>query len=499
MKLPAHFALFFLMFCFGFAGSAWGETDAEYENRMHNIYLKYYKDPVPYSKWSELIKSLARSYQLKYKDNFWDLSGKFFRDSLYWSKLWVANPETENPHRIFKGDFIKFDAKSLQDAINSEYSVDIASQFPPDLAEPNKNAKKSLPASQFPSSLPFLQNPFFAPSPDIVFRLEPLEPKKEAILPFYLAEEDPPAQGTVVSKDGRGSVAFNGEHVIVEMEGGPVIQSGLYTVFENLGPFRSSIMDFSDHGSEIKIKGEIKILSYLSESGSMYRALVTKSLRAISAGDQLLQGPAPVYRLSQKGDPGSASGSIIGVPEGEISMLSIYSLAYLNKGEADGVRPGDIYHIRASSQYRLMRRPYQYEDAPVGSLRVAHVNPQRATAIITGNRNQIYAGDTWTGASGFIEDLSQSASHEEAGSIEERPSAVPEEKGIPEYGEEIEESYMEALEEREGDSEEGLESGSADAFDGFEEDMSEDESDEEEEDGGEDEAEDDEEEEDDEE
>ena len=434
---------------------AHGESDEAYENRMHNIYLKHYKDPVPYSEWSQLIQSLEKSYQLKYKDNFWDLSGSFFKNSMYWPKLWVANPHAENPHRIFKGDTIKFDTKTLQQAMSSKYGVDVTAQFPDVELPPQKNAKRARTSDEFPSSLPFLRRPDLLPAHlKITFKLNPLETSKEALLPFYLSEEEPAAAGEVISKDGYGAVALNGENVIVEMESS-VIEGGLYTVFENTGPFRPRIPDFSDHGYEIKIKGEVKILSYLSGSENMYRARITKSLRAVSKGDWLLQGPAPIYLLSQKGDYGSASGSIIGTPEGVVNMLSLYSLVYLNKGEADGIRPGDIYQVRAASQHRHLKRPYQYEEAPIGSLRVIFANPLRSTAIITENRTQIYAGDTFTNISGFVDDLSQSESHEEIGEIEESPAAPPEDT-IPEYAEEIEdEEGAEDEEEHEEEEEDG--------------------------------------------
>ena len=75
-------------------------SDSEYEKWIYNIYLRHYKDPVSNTDWNSKVQSLPQNYQLKFKDNLWDLSGSFFKNSLYWSKLWVANPQVENPHLI---------------------------------------------------------------------------------------------------------------------------------------------------------------------------------------------------------------------------------------------------------------------------------------------------------------------------------------------------------------------------------------------------------------
>ena len=43
-------------------------TEEEYEKKIHNIYLKHYKQPVSNSDWNSQIQSLPNNYKLKFKD-----------------------------------------------------------------------------------------------------------------------------------------------------------------------------------------------------------------------------------------------------------------------------------------------------------------------------------------------------------------------------------------------------------------------------------------------
>ena len=377
-------------------------SDQEYEDYLHGIYLKHYKDPVPYEVWSSLVSALPQpSHQLKYKDNLWDLSQSYFKDHWLWSKLWVANEHIANPHRILKGDTIHFDLKTLSSVNRQGHSVDIRKQFPNVKVPPPVYQKDALSLGEIPSSLPDIKDRLDPPPPDAGFDLEPVPVDKTALLPFYLSEEDLSGQGVVKSKDGYGLSALNGEDVIIFFEG-DIIEGGLYTVFENRGPPVFSLLSLfgvNFKGYEIAVKGSVRIIGYVEGTDNLYRARVVESIGSVNPGDRVMNGAIPGYILSQKGTPGSTSGKIIGSPNRDQRYFGMYSFVYLDKGLSNGVQVGDIYHARLNKDTDI-KYPYLYDKPAMGKIRVVHANPDTSTAIVVGIRDTIKAGDFFGPSSG---------------------------------------------------------------------------------------------------
>ena len=434
-------------------------SDVAYENKLHQIYLSHYKNPVPHSQWSQFVSQLGKSYILKHKDTLWDLSSDFFKDNLYWSKLWVANPSIENPHRIYKGDSIAFDTKSLVAVTASPYGVSLSAQFPHVHVPPQKNKKKGLMENEIPSSLPVIKDDVFLREQisdiDLVLTPDPIQ--KQALLPVYLSEDSVQGVGEVVEKEGYGSMMLNGENIIVRIDNAIQI-GGKYTIVSQRRSINSSLFNFfQGKGNEILIKGEIKVLSHLSEADSLYLAQVTKSVNVITKGDKLISGKAPVYTLSQKGTVGSAKGSIVGAFKHNSNIFSLYSIVYLDKGRSDGVQTGDIYYIRGKSPYSS-DRSFAYKQPYIGKLRVIHTNPNSSTAIIVESKARIYINDIFTGSLELISDSSSLEHHEEI-EVEEIDSDVPSEfeQNIEDSEEDLEEYLdeegLEAIPEEEASDE----------------------------------------------
>ncbi|MGI9548854.1 MAG: LysM peptidoglycan-binding domain-containing protein [Bdellovibrionales bacterium] len=405
---------YFLILSFSLLVS--GETDKSYENRLHNIYLKHYKNPVTQQDWSQLINQLEKSYKLKYKDNLWDLSKTFFKNNLYWSKLWVANPSIGNPHRIYKGNSIHLDLKSLKAVNTSKYSVPIAAQFPGVKLPDQKYQKRSLTENEMPSSLPYIKEnlQLEALSSDIDFELRSTPINRQSFIPFYISGDKPSNMGKVIGKEGYGLKSFNGEHVILKLNGELSVGSR-YAVFENRGSLSSFFNFISTDGYEIQIKGEIKILNYIDGTDGLYKAKVIKSLDGVAMGDLISSDSALTFKLSQRGITGQGNGKIIGSPNPNKKMISIYEIVYLNKGRSDGIKVNDIYYIRAKSDKVLekySKRSHGYRQPNIGQLRIIHADLNISTAIITEAKDQIYIDDFFSGSKGSIFDLEKSKSYE---------------------------------------------------------------------------------------
>ena len=364
-------------------------TDEEYENYMYNVYVKNYKHPITYEKWSEKIKALSqKNHKLKYKDNLWDLSKVYFQDHLYWSKLWVANQHITNPHRIKKDNTIEFNLKNLTAVNTLEHSVDLKEQFPNVKVPPQLFTRKALSEGEIPLSLPPIHHrlsleAFTSLNMDL---LKPVAVNSQIPLPFYLSEDDVPVQGVIQGKDGYGLVATNGEDVIIFYEGELSIGQQ-YVVFENKGSFSPSLFRFSK-GYEIEMKGHVEILGYFNKSDSLYRARVTESLSPLKEGDKIT-GQATVSYDFSEGSSGVVQGQIIGTPHKDRNWLDMMSFVYLDKGSQDGVNINDVYYIKMGNQ---RNSPYSYKPY-IGKMKVVHTDQDVSTALITQSRDAIHLGD----------------------------------------------------------------------------------------------------------
>ena len=390
--MKKYFLILFLLSPF----FAFPQEDEKYEKWLYNVYLKHYKEPISNSEWNNRIQNIPKKYKLKYKDNLWDLSGSFLKDSLYWSKLWVTNPKVENPHLIYKDNFIQFDPFALSQVNKSKFSVDIQDQFP-GLEAPPIFSKRALTEGQIPSSLPDI--PLFIPvNEGIDFRqLIRAAPKESQPIPFYLSDSTPDPAGEILGRDNYGRLfGVSGDKVILRL-GNNVPIGSYFTVFKNKGRFGEFLRLNRSNEYEIQVKGVLKVVSYIQGTGSLYKARVVSALDQMSAEDSILRGRPAVYSFSDK-KIARGEGEIIGSPFKSRAFLTIGSIVFLNRGAKDGLYKTAVFYIRPNTEKsNLFKRPYNYEGAVLGKLKVIHVSKNKATAVILSAKDKIYVGDAFSG------------------------------------------------------------------------------------------------------
>ena len=389
---------YFLILFFINSSPVFSMEDAEYEKWIHNVYLKHYKDPISNSEWNKRIQNIPKQYKLKYKDNLWDLSGSFLKDSLYWSKLWVTNPKVENPHLIYKDNSIKFDPLALSQVNKSKLSVDIQDQYP-NLVLPSNFSKRALLDSQIPSSLPVI--PIFIPFDDEIDlkQLRQTRSIESQPIPFYLSDGVPDKAGEILGKDDYGNFfGVAGDRVILKLNDNTSIGS-YFTVFKNKGKTGDILSRLTNRSNEyeIQVKGILKVISYIQGSGSLYKARVISGIDEMSAEDSIFKGRPPTYSFDDR-KIAKGSGVIIGSPYKTRLFLTVGSVVFLNKGRADGLYKEAVFFIRPTKeQSNFFERPYNYHGAVLGKLKVIHVSEKKATAVILSAKDKIYVGDSFSG------------------------------------------------------------------------------------------------------
>ena len=372
-------------------------SSEEYENRLHNIYLKHYKDPISYEDWNKSIQGLSNNYQLQYKDNLWDLSNKWFQNSLYWSKLWVANPKVENPHRIFQDHFLKLSPQAISQIAKAPHGVSIKEQFA-GLSLPQTFSKPALSSDELPASLPHIPLLIFDDTLKLeVSDLNRFRPRDKIPIPAYLSDEVPSTDARIVGSNSYGSFfGVTGETLVLSLDQ-RASEGSFYTIFEKKG------RGFFSREQEIKIKAIVKITRFIQGS-ALYEAQVVTALSTISVDNSIFKGLPPSYNVNPTKLGRAKGGFIIDSARDEVSLLSVGSIVYLDKGRADGLHVEDSFHIiPSSSKIITFKRPTEKIQTSIGTLKVIHLSQNKATAVILSASDSIYSGDQFTNLVDSIE------------------------------------------------------------------------------------------------
>ncbi len=100
-------------------------------------------------------------------------------------------------------------------------------------------------------------------------------------------------------------------------------------------------------------------------------------------------------RIEMQDSPQGLQGHIIEAEE-HTTMFGESTIAFIDKGEQEGVAPGQLYWIYKQEKYRINPQDkYDVTLTPVllGELLVLHTEKTTATVMITDSRQPIHAGD----------------------------------------------------------------------------------------------------------
>lgn len=291
-------------------------------------------------------------YTVQKGDTLWDLSKKFADSPWQWPNLWHYNPNIKNPHLIYPGQKILIYKKSWAGTPKKQAETG-GKEKPAEVAQYINYSKIN--------SIGFI--------------------RKEPVTPC----------GTIF-KNYSGNVTIGTNDLVyisVNPSGCGLKKGALYTVYRTIGP----IVDVSDNdvGTQYYFTGVVKITSM--ESGYAIGHIDT-SYREIRVDDMLmpLQKRSPEIPLRKA--VAGLSGSIIKGEEEHRVLIGDDAIMFIDKGEAEGVKPGQRYWI----YYQQKGQPVP--DAPpidlvpldVGRLLVLLTEKHTATVLITNATRSITSG-----------------------------------------------------------------------------------------------------------
>jgi len=296
-------------------------------------------------------------YTIQRGDTLWDISDKYFDSPWVWPELWKQNKYIKNPHFIEPGDMLRLFYNRESDLIIDE------DQTPEDSNSQSENTcEKDILYFNYPAidSVGFI--------------------KKEPVLP----------NGSVFKAKDDKVVISEGDLIYIKNENNSnFVPDSKYTVYRTFEPLPDSTPGSA--GKQHYLTGivEIKTVEPL-----YVIAEVLKSFREIAINDLLMpyepRSPKIPIIESNKGIECS-----ILVPEEAKELIGDNTIVFIDKGEKDGIKPGQFYHIYYREKKNVspdsLVSTYL---APVdfGKLFVLISEQTTASAVITRSDREIFTG-----------------------------------------------------------------------------------------------------------
>ncbi len=314
-------------------------------------------------------------YTVKKGDTLWDISQKFNDSAWQWPDLWQENKQIPNPHQIYPGERIRlYRKKGAQAMVKKEAPppVKVETVEEPKMVEEQPVMK--TPAAPEPEKAAYL----FSQIDGIGFiRKVPVDPLGK----LFKVKDDK-------------ELISQGDLLYIHPLGGAQLNpGGRYTIYRTFDPIKGE----GRHdiiGTQHYITGIVEIIK---KEPSFVVGSVVKSFRSIKVDDLIMPYKRRSPRITLTDSPKGLRGSVI-MSEENTEMFAGYQIAFLDRGENDGVKTGQYYNVY--SQERRKTNPKMKEGVllpPIeyAKLLVVHTEKTTATVLVTQSDRSIAPGATF--------------------------------------------------------------------------------------------------------
>lgn len=250
-------------------------------------------------------------YVVKEGDTLWDIASTFLRDPWYWPEVWYLNQQIRNPHLIYPGDVLAMVTIDGRDVITT-VSGSAYRLSPQARITPLEESIQSIPYEDIAS---FLTNGLV------------LERDEAENLPYILAMREDhiiAAAGNDVYVRGNTPTGIGSRYNVVHVG--------------------DELVD-PDDGRTVGYQAIMVGEGVMSRGGDPSTVTLTDTNREALLGDRLLpeQVDYPMNFYPKSPDY-EIDGRIISVVDG-VSLIGQYQVVVINRGERDGLAPGDVLDI----------------------------------------------------------------------------------------------------------------------------------------------------------
>jgi len=314
-------------------------------------------------------------YTVKKGDTLWDLSQKFSDTPYLWPDLWSNNSQIANPHLIYPGQRIRLfrrtDIEKEARPVIEEKPIE--TKAPPIEVEPEEVPE--IATQEIPEAKPVSKTYRYLPIDRVGFI------KNKALTPegfIFKVKEDK----KLISTDDIVYISQN--------KNNSLIPGGRYTVYRTLEPIYDETT-----GKYIGIQHFLLGIVEITNTAPRFAiAKVIRSFSNIGVNDKLMPYKRRSINIAQQKSMEGLLGKII-VAERHNLLIGDRTTAFINKGEVDGVKPGQYYSIFYQDKSRIgetSRKKIPLDAVIFGKLIVLHTEKTTSTVYITATNRQIDPG-----------------------------------------------------------------------------------------------------------
>ena len=316
-------------------------------------------------------------YKVNKGDTLWGISRGQIRDPWQWPLLWRTNPKIKNPDRIYPGQKIAIPAMPAPALSKAKKEKEKAFLFLP----PPQRAAKTCKTPPVKKAATAVKSRKQEVKIKVKQKVKNLFSDKEIISSGFIAGKI--SDAAVVTESPGGREIFTEGDDLYMKPAGPVSPGEEFLV-AGISNVTDPVTDrFEGYLVEprglARVEGPAEGIVATEGEGTLYRAAVIRTFEGILPGDALIS-----YREPEKVPAGTArkpmvTGHVLALKEGALIGAQL-GVAYLNKGSAAGLKPGDL--LQTMSGYR--------ENA---LLQIISVRRETATAYIRKSQTVVRPGD----------------------------------------------------------------------------------------------------------
>ena len=313
-------------------------------------------------------------YTVKKGDTLWDLSQRFSDTPYLWPDLWSNNSQIANPHLIYPGQRIRLYRRTdiEKDAGPVIEEKPIETKAPPIEVEPEEVPE--IATQEIPEAKPVSKTYRYAAIDRVGFI------KNKALIP----------EGFIFKvKEDKKLISAGDIIYISQNESNSLLPGGVYTVYRTLEPI------YDETGKFIGIQHYLLGVVEITNTAPRFAiAKVIRSFSNIKVNDKLMPYKRRSINIVQHKSKEGLLGKII-ISEKHNILIGDRTTAFINKGEDDGIKPGQYYSIfyqDKSSIVQASRKKIPLDVVIFGKLIVLHTEKTTSTVYITATDRQVDPG-----------------------------------------------------------------------------------------------------------
>jgi hypothetical protein len=300
-------------------------------------------------------------YTVQKGDTLWDLSQQFSDTPWQWTELWRENKQIANPHRIYPGERLRLYRREGAHTYGDGDKQD-------DAGDKGLDADKEFPAGAIDFYYSAISHVGF-------IRKEPVAP-----------------HGIIYKVREKKDLIYERDLIYIRPQGDADLTPGnIYTIYRTLPPIKDAESN-EFVGIQHYLAGTVEIIQ---QENAFSIGRVLKAYRPIKLSDKLMPYDRRVPRIKLRESQEGLEGEVI-IGEERQTMLGDSVVAFIDKGQDDGVKPGQFYSLYYLDEHRVTKDGKREElvKTPVdfGELLIIHTEETTATVLITRTKKEFEAG-----------------------------------------------------------------------------------------------------------